>query len=271
MKNGEPATDEESMGLDDNHEKDQEELTDHGGTHPPEEGVSSSKEASPLPPTKNRRTYSCNGNCQFNSKNPRQYLYHRRDHHKDKIQIFACEQCVYASKQSQKLERHIQMVHEKRVPTATYAISPMIPSPIKMVTRSKERKSAGNSFDDYIDGEEYEETFDNLEEEGDEPKDGEVAENSCSDKDAVESDSKNDQSVNNNTDTPSAKCKSYFCHRCKKVISDEEHYKKHLPTSPNAKYKCSWCEFSTDISTVLLKHMKFHEGPKTKTQSGLDT
>lgn len=56
------------------------------------------------------RNYFC-VDCKSTTRNPRLYLEHRRDFHKEPISIHECELCVYASKHSQKLTRHLRTVH----------------------------------------------------------------------------------------------------------------------------------------------------------------
>ncbi|CAG0901071.1 unnamed protein product [Darwinula stevensoni] len=57
------------------------------------------------------RKYFCN-QCSFATQNPRDHLVHLRDVHFCRIQIYECPYCLYASKYSQKLGRHIRMVHK---------------------------------------------------------------------------------------------------------------------------------------------------------------
>ena len=56
------------------------------------------------------RNYFC-VDCKSTTRNPRLYLEHRRDFHKEPMSIHACSFCVYASKHSQKLARHLRTVH----------------------------------------------------------------------------------------------------------------------------------------------------------------
>lgn len=56
------------------------------------------------------RNYYC-VDCKSTTRNPRLYLQHRRDFHNEAISIHECELCVYASKHSQKLARHLRTVH----------------------------------------------------------------------------------------------------------------------------------------------------------------
>lgn len=63
-----------------------------------------------LPATRIRRQYSCN-DCHFRTVNPREFLYHRRDGHGHKIKIELCPYCIYACQYTQKLQRHLLLVH----------------------------------------------------------------------------------------------------------------------------------------------------------------
>lgn len=63
-----------------------------------------------IKPVKMSRNYYC-VDCKISTRNPRIYLEHRRDFHRDSMTIHKCTLCVYASKHSQKLTRHMRTVH----------------------------------------------------------------------------------------------------------------------------------------------------------------
>lgn len=63
-----------------------------------------------LPQCKIKRNYAC-PECPYFTQNPRIFLYHLKNFHQHKIRIYECPHCLYASKHSQKLQRHLQMVH----------------------------------------------------------------------------------------------------------------------------------------------------------------
>lgn len=63
-----------------------------------------------LPDCKVKRNYTCS-NCDFFTQNPRVFLYHLRDDHQERVRVYECPNCVYASKHFQKLLRHTKMVH----------------------------------------------------------------------------------------------------------------------------------------------------------------
>ncbi|CAG9858694.1 unnamed protein product [Phyllotreta striolata] len=77
------------------------------GNHEEEARVSRKE----LPDCKVKRNYTCVG-CDFFTQNPRVYLYHLRDVHHEKVKIYECPNCLYASKHFQKLLRHTKMVHD---------------------------------------------------------------------------------------------------------------------------------------------------------------
>lgn len=63
-----------------------------------------------LPDCKVKRNYTCS-NCDFFTHNPRVFLYHLRDVHQERVRVYECPHCLYASKHFQKLLRHTKMVH----------------------------------------------------------------------------------------------------------------------------------------------------------------
>lgn len=90
------------------------------------------------------RNYFCI-DCKCSTRNPRLYLEHRRDFHKDPISIHGCDLCVYASKHSQKLTRHLRTVHRDVIQDAgnqmvrtTHSTSPeSIPESLKTLQSGK--------------------------------------------------------------------------------------------------------------------------------------
>lgn len=64
-----------------------------------------------LAPTRIRRHYTC-AECDLKTTNPREYLHHKRDVHNEKVKIVECPHCQYACQYSQKLQRHVLLVHK---------------------------------------------------------------------------------------------------------------------------------------------------------------
>lgn len=57
------------------------------------------------------RQYACK-HCAFFTNNPRAVLYHRRDAHRERINVHECRYCQYASQYSGKVERHTLLRHK---------------------------------------------------------------------------------------------------------------------------------------------------------------
>ena len=60
------------------------------------------------------RQYNCK-QCGYLTNNPRSVLYHRKDFHGEKINIYECSYCQYASQYSGKVERHTLSRHKIEV------------------------------------------------------------------------------------------------------------------------------------------------------------
>lgn len=78
----------------------------------PQSSSSSSTAArAPLPQCKVKRNYAC-AKCAYYTQNPRSFLHHQKNVHAERLKVYECSYCLYASKHSQKLQRHVHMVHE---------------------------------------------------------------------------------------------------------------------------------------------------------------
>jgi hypothetical protein len=66
-----------------------------------------------IPNTDNHyeRQYTCK-TCSYLTNNPRAILYHRKEMHKERIPIYECAYCQYASQYSGKVERHTLLRHK---------------------------------------------------------------------------------------------------------------------------------------------------------------
>lgn len=64
-----------------------------------------------LPQCKVKRNYACS-KCSYYTQNPRSFLHHQKNVHAERLRVYECPHCLYASKHSQKLQRHIHMVHQ---------------------------------------------------------------------------------------------------------------------------------------------------------------
>ncbi len=107
---------------------------------PPDDAVAGEQDEE-LPQCKVKRNYACSS-CSYYTQNPRYYLHHLKNVHKEKIRIYECPHCLYASKHSQKLQRHIHMVHvmgkrklliKAKTSTPPKISPPPVPSPCASV------------------------------------------------------------------------------------------------------------------------------------------
>lgn len=64
-----------------------------------------------LPQCKIKRNYACT-KCSYYTQNPRSFLHHQKNVHAERLRVYECSHCLYASKHSQKLQRHVHMVHQ---------------------------------------------------------------------------------------------------------------------------------------------------------------
>ncbi|CAM1310065.1 Uncharacterised protein g5337 [Pycnogonum litorale] len=236
-----------------------------------------------LEPTKLRRNYSCHGvdDCYYSSINPREYLYHRRDFHNEKMQIYECPFCIYASKQPQKLDRHVGMVHKTLLqdPNTVY------------VPRSQPKPKL--NLQDFVKRRKKVTKFRPFAEQGDDSKPSNVVVRDLIVKREmfdVDSPSKNcktppsnmfdgssdghssmvvDQdlaSVSNRFVGDVSHIKLYHCNSCRYVAKSMALLNKHRRCHQLKKkfFCCSQCNYVTNERARYTKHMKYHSLPKIK-------
>ena len=63
------------------------------------------------------RQYACK-RCEFFTNNPRAVLYHRKEVHREKINVYECNYCQYASQYTGKVERHVMLRHKLAIDLA---------------------------------------------------------------------------------------------------------------------------------------------------------
>lgn len=208
-----------------------------------------------LPQCKIKRNYACS-KCSYYTQNPRFYLYHLKNVHKEKIKIYECPSCLYASKHSQKLQRHVHMVH---VMGAGRRKAPPKPKPIapKATTRPYTRRRQAAAVDppkekERVEAKEFIEA--------DSPV--------CS----VEGDSKvfkcslcpfNSRSqtlVTRHERVVHLKKKFFRCVKCNYVTHMKARYTKHVKYHSMPMIKCDMCDFRTPYKWNLDRHNKNHQG-----------
>lgn len=200
-----------------------------------------------LPQCKVKRNYACSS-CSYYTQNPRYYLHHLKNVHKEKIRIYECPHCLYASKHSQKLQRHIHMVH--------------VMGKRKMLIKAKSSPSRKNpkkdpSVADTIDEEpKIEEPVPT-----DEPK-CETVEMTVDVPATVLQPIAQIEEVTNETDNQEPlKCSlCSFSSRNPNLVTRHErlvHLKKKF-------YRCTKCDYITHMKARFTKHVKYHSMPMIK-------
>ncbi|GLV38615.1 uncharacterized protein CBL_05614 [Carabus blaptoides fortunei] len=195
-----------------------------------------------LPECKVRRNYSCS-NCYYFTQNPRHFLYHLRDVHKEKVRIYECPNCLYASKHLQKLLRHRKMVH------GNYDNGDLIEE-----VRSKDRTSTSKKRKRTIAVEEHRDR-----EQPDSDMEGDLGGGGGED-DAVTIKS---ESVDDASSKPSTELKCSLCSfRTRHQGQLTRHEKQeHIKTKF---FRCTKCSYVTHIKARFTKHVKYHSMPMIK-------
>lgn len=238
-----------------------------------------------LAPTKIRRTYTCvKDACMFRTSNPREFLYHRRDVHNEKVVINECPHCVYACQYTQKLRRHIQLIHKiqvtpkrGRMPKRPGAGTPDSAKLVKSVKSTKSVASAASSPEYgqnlFLDMQQYQSYLQSLHE----GTFHAIAEARLRYRKAFKSNfepTANGRHVDNDfaTEGDSADSKQFDCD-----VQDEEEWQNldelpkaptppiaYQPPTPTKKFRCHSCGYSTDNQSQFKKHCNYHNAPKIK-------
>ncbi|XP_041970284.1 zinc finger protein 729-like isoform X2 [Aricia agestis] len=188
-----------------------------------------------LPECKIKRNYNCT-KCTFYTQNPRAFLVHSRDVHFEKLKIYDCPHCVYASRHHQKLTRHIKMVHE-----ATSSKEQQTPTAGVVVEASPSRPQ-----------EKIEDLLEEVEEDEDAMDVDECAEESMERIAEGEPSGADDGSKGRGG--------YYSCGKCNYVTHIRSRYTKHVKYHSMPMIKCTMCEFRTPYKWNLDRHMKNHGG-----------
>ncbi|XP_019873723.1 uncharacterized protein LOC109601872 isoform X2 [Aethina tumida] len=196
-----------------------------------------------LPDCKVKRNYPC-GRCSFFTQNPRLYLTHLRDDHNEKVKIYECPSCLYASKHYQKLLRHQKMVHgnasETSVEPAGDGSRQSRKRPASTAADDEETVAADAAPDDH-DDEEYER----------------AAAFKCS---MCAFTSKVQSQLSRHEREEHIKTKFFRCNKCNYVTHIKARYTKHVKYHSMPMIKCGMCDFRTPYKWNLDRHCKNHNG-----------
>lgn len=209
-----------------------------------------------MSPLKVRRSYNCES-CGLLTTNPREFLYHQRDVHKEKMNIHECKFCIYASKHIQKLQRHCDLVHrgqarqgdgqkaaknvkpkaEKNPPSAPVTSAPLL-EPIP-----------GYNFQ----GTDYPSNFQSSKPVKKKQSPDILHCSACSYQ------TRNKMLLIHHEKTMHMKKKFYRCPQCGYVTNEKARFTKHIKYHNLPKMKCEFCHFKTAYKWNMDRHMKNHE------------
>lgn len=219
---------------------------------PKDTSLTSDSTSSPdnnLGPLKVKRSYNCI-ECGLLTSNPREYLYHLKNNHGEKISVFECKYCIYASKHIQKLHRHCSLVHrllidkdpeyqkqleaskEKRAKPVMNKLVPILPLVNGVVRNgpSKIEKPATRSRNQTI--------------------------LKCS---VCPYQTRNNAFLQHHEKTVHLKKRFFRCLQCGYTTSERGRYTKHIRYHSLPKMQCEFCFFKTAYKWNMERHMKNHE------------
>lgn len=203
---------------------------DEGHSAPDHDG----SDAKQLPDCKVKRNYTCaSSNCDFFTQNPRVYLYHLRDVHAEKVRIYECPSCLYASRHFQKLLRHSKMVHG-----SSDGVEPS----------GKARKRPPPD-------DEPPPVADECDEEP--PEETSSAVFKCS---VCEFSGRSQAQLSRHEREEHIKTKFFRCTKCNYVTHIKARYTKHVKYHSMPMIKCDMCDFRTPYKWNLDRHCKNHNG-----------
>uniref|UniRef100_A0A1B6M9Q0 C2H2-type domain-containing protein n=1 Tax=Graphocephala atropunctata TaxID=36148 RepID=A0A1B6M9Q0_9HEMI len=196
-----------------------------------------------LPQCKIRRNYAC-PECSYFTQNPRFFLYHLKNVHKQKIRIYECPNCLYASKHSQKLQRHVQMVHvmggdKKKEPK---------PPPQHNPPEEEEGEEEAEEVEDEEDPENSKESEECVT----------LPDNKVYRCPSCPFTSRMQTLVTRHEKVVHLKKKFFKCVKCNYVTHMKARFTKHVKYHSMPMIKCEMCDFKTPYKWNLDRHMKNH-------------
>uniref|UniRef100_A0A8D8V6Q7 RE1-silencing transcription factor n=1 Tax=Cacopsylla melanoneura TaxID=428564 RepID=A0A8D8V6Q7_9HEMI len=232
--------------------------------------IQDTAEETDLPQCKIKRNYACN-TCDYFTQNPRTYLHHLRDVHFEKIKIYECSSCLYASKHSQKLQRHIHMVHvmgagkkrQSNKPKTNKVLAPVMQQPlpllpVQVISTPTLPPNFGESNVSNTDSDENPMMEDDLRISSPVNQDDGVEKQfRCSMCMFV---SHNANLVSRHERVVHLKKKLFRCVKCNYVTHMKARFTKHVKYHSMPMIKCELCDFRTPYKWNLDRHWKNHTG-----------
>ncbi|XP_013779700.1 uncharacterized protein LOC106464137 [Limulus polyphemus] len=224
-----------------------------------------------------RRVYRCR-QCDLVTINPRKFLYHRQEVHMERITVYECPYCLYASKNFQKLQRHCGMVHKKMLVKNTDSTQikqnpqnerkavKSIQNSCQKLLNSRSLTSSSKTIKDNDMGSPLERnknkasstkctdaktnSTENHKKENLQKCDYECLKHNLKTKSKVE--------MKRHENTFHLKKKFFRCLKCSYVTSERAKYTRHCKFHSLPKLKCSFCDFQTAYKWNLDRHLKNH-------------
>lgn len=206
-----------------------------------------------LRPLRIRRSYNCD-QCGLITNNPREYLYHLRGVHGEKISVHECKYCIYASKHIQKLQRHCNLVHRQQLEKD--------PEFKKVLETTKDKKTRpdminmGMPLSHPSPNENFRNSgmaSSNKPPVKNKPQAGFFKCNVCSYQ------TRNKTLMFHHNKTAHIKKKNFRCGECGYVTNEKARYTKHIKYHNLPKLQCEYCFFKTAYKWNMERHMKNHE------------
>ncbi|XP_054710667.1 uncharacterized protein LOC129220295 [Uloborus diversus] len=201
-----------------------------------------------LRPLRVKRSYSCD-RCGLLTNNPREFLYHLKSIHGEKLSIHECKYCVYASKHVQKLQRHCNLVHRQQLAKD--------PEYQKQLEAAKEKRSKPEMI--ALPLSTASEKYLHLPKVTNKPA-LKIRPNpavlKCS---ACPYQTRNKNLLLHHEKTAHFKKRFYRCLQCGYVTNEKGRYTKHIKYHSLPKMQCEYCFFKTAYKWNMDRHMKNHE------------
>ncbi|XP_071519036.1 uncharacterized protein [Panulirus ornatus] len=252
--------------------EDEDELNDDEELNPEDIINGNLSESKSLPDCRLKRNYCC-VHCGINTQNPREYLYHLRDEHGERMKVFECPRCIYASKNQQKLIRHARMVHKLKIkrqesssPYKRQFKSPRANvSPLKSTRASVSpgKSIRGSPGKSPRSSESTPDGWDGMDDDEDSHIDHDESPMKADDKklhycEHCDFSCRSRKLLNRHETSYHLKRRFFRCVKCNYVTHLKGRYTKHMKYHQLPILKCDYCDFRTPYRWNLDRHLKNH-------------
>ncbi|KAF8786892.1 Zinc finger protein 91 like protein [Argiope bruennichi] len=207
-----------------------------------------------LGPLKVKRSYNCD-RCGLLTSNPREYLYHLRNTHGERISVFECKYCIYASKHVQKLQRHCGLVHRQLITKDPEYQKQLEAQKEKRSRPGMNRLTAASLQPNTSIGNSALKTANSVASNKPARTRGPLPFR-CS---LCPYQTRNKGFLLHHEKTVHLKKRFYRCLQCGYVTNEKGRYTKHIKYHSLPKMQCEYCFFKTAYKWNMDRHMKNHE------------